>query len=123
MNRKQRRQLNKGDLETRKNKLEDADKALRQKEQYINQMIVSQGKEYASYIVQTELMPIIRDVLHINLKVSDEQITIFEEAFKKKFSKRVEGLGIANEKVDKVNEGSDNEPAGTANESVPEVKD
>lgn len=102
MNRKQRRLLNKGDLETRKSKIDEADKVLRQKEQAMNNAIVIRGKEYASYIVQSELLPIIRDVLHVDLKASDEQIALFEEKFKARFSKRVESLG-KDKKLDETN--------------------
>ena len=102
MNRRDRRHLNKGDVNTQKERVLESDKFLRQKEQAMNQYIINQGKQFASTVIQMEFMPIVRDVLSKDLKCNDEQIAMFEEAFKKKFDSRLEGIGKNNEPVENV---------------------
>jgi hypothetical protein len=97
VNRKQRRELTKGDKNSQIQKIAEADRALKQQAMNIDKCIVDKGKEFASAVVQTEFMAIARDTLHTDLKATDEQIAIFEEKFKERFTKRLEGLGNDNE--------------------------
>ena len=97
----------KGDLETRAQRIEDGEKAVREHVQQLknkianfDQQVIEKGKEFASAVIQVEYMPIVRDVLHTDLKASDEQIAIFEEKFMDRFKKRLEGLGIKDEQTE-----------------------
>lgn len=99
MNRKGRRLLNKGDLDTRAQRIENSEKSIRENISNFDDLVLKKGKEFASMVIQKEMLPIIRDVLHSDLKASDEQIAIFETKFKDRFSKRLEGLGNKNEKI------------------------
>lgn len=92
MNRADRRSLSKNDLDTRQRKLESYDTALNQKATQIDQFILTKSKEIASEVIQKEFMPITRDVLHSELKMNEEQISIFEENFKTYFNKRLEKI-------------------------------
>jgi hypothetical protein len=92
LNRKDRRSLNKGDLNTRSERINQAEKNLRERLDHIDREVVHQGKMFASAVIQQEYMPMIRDVLHFDLKASDEQIAIFEEKFNERMKKRLDSM-------------------------------
>lgn len=92
MNRAERRSLSKADLDIRQRKLENYETSLKQQAAQIDQFIITKSKEIASEVIQKEFMPITRDVLHAELKMNEEQISIFEENFKTYFNKRLEKI-------------------------------
>lgn len=124
MNRAQRRNLVKGDIETRVQRIKDAenelrrrldaaDKEIERRMKAIDDAIIQKGKEFASEVIQIEYMPIVRDVLYKDLKANEEKITIFEEKFMERFKKRLEELGAKDEATTQNTEAETTENEGT----------
>lgn len=107
MNRKERRRLTQGDKKQVQNNLKEinqraknfeyqAQQQMAMMDQHINQ----RAKEIVALVLKNEFMPIVRDVLGLDLKVDEERIAKFEECFEKRKDTRLEKIDELRQEIE-----------------------
>jgi len=99
MNRASRRKVTKGDKATIQDNLKQANQKTQNLHNQLQNRIASidlqineRAKQVSALVIKHEFMPIVRDVLAIDLGVDDERVAKFEKFFETRKDKRLEKI-------------------------------